>query len=214
MKLLLATRSEGKFRELEQLFADTPIQLLSLRDLRVSTSAAEEGLETSTRLVDNALAKARYFHGLTGLPTLADDSGLAVDALDGEPGVRSKRYAPPELQAELGESEANMLCLLRALEAVADAERTAHFDCAMALVLDDEEQVFDGRVDGVILREPQGDGGFGYDPLFLLPERGMTMAELLPAEKNEISHRGQAARKARAWLLPRLGAETPAPEDQ
>ena len=105
------------------------------------------------------------------------------------------------MQAEVGEDRANNLHLLRQLRDVPDDKRSAHFYSAAAVVLDDESRVFGGRVDGVILREPRGEGGFGYDPLFYLPERGITTAELSVEEKNEISHRGQAIRAARDWLV-------------
>ena len=101
MKLLLATRNEGKLKEIRQMFEDTPVEIVGLADLRVAVAEEEEELERFERFSANALAKAEYFQRLTGLPTLADDSGLVVDALDGEPGVRSKRYAPPELQDEV-----------------------------------------------------------------------------------------------------------------
>lgn len=201
MKLVVATRNENKFREIERIFRDTPIRLTSLLELGIAETPEEDRLERAPGFAANALAKARYFHDRTGLPSLADDSGLRVDALDGAPGPRSKRYAPPEMQAEYGVDRANNLFLLRQLRGVPDDRRTAHFYCAAAVVLDDESRVFGGRVDGVILHEPRGEGGFGYDPLFYLPERGRTTAELSPEEKNEISHRGRAVRAARDWLL-------------
>ncbi len=201
MKLVLATRSAGKVREIEGLFRDTPVRLVTLLDLGIAESAEEEGLEKAPVFAANALAKARHFHDRTGLPTLADDSGLRVDALGGAPGARSKRFAPPEMRAELGVDRANNLHLLRQLRDVPDERRTAHFYSAVAVVLDDEVRVFGGRVDGVILHEPRGSGGFGYDPLFYLPDRGLTTAELSPEEKNEISHRGRAVGAARDWLV-------------
>ena len=213
MKLVLATRNEGKFREIERMFRGTPIRLVNLTDLGVEPSRDEEGLESAPLFAANALAKAGYFNGRTGLPTLADDSGLRVDALNGAPGARSKRYAPPEMQGELGVDRANILHLLRQLRDVPDEERTAHFYCAVAVVLDEGSRVFGGRVDGVILREPRGTSGFGYDPLFYLPDRGVTAAELSPEEKNEISHRGRAVRAARDWLL-NLVSETQAEKKQ
>lgn len=214
MKLVLATRNPGKLREIETLFRDTPVRLVSLNDLGLETRREEEELEVHSSFAANAMAKARHFHDRTGLPMLAEDSGLCVDALNGAPGVRSKRYAPPQMQARYGEDRANNLHLLRQLRDVADDRRAAHFYCVAALVLDDEARVFGGRVDGVILREPRGDGGFGYDPLFWLPERGRTTAELRLAEKNEVSHRGQAVRAARDWLLEQLANETHSGRDQ
>ncbi|NIR43208.1 MAG: RdgB/HAM1 family non-canonical purine NTP pyrophosphatase [Gemmatimonadetes bacterium] len=214
MKLALATRNPGKLREIEPLFRDTPVRLVTLNDLGVERRPEEERLEAHPGFAANAMAKARYFHDRTGLPMMAEDSGLCVDALDGAPGPRSRRYAPPEMQARYGEDRANNLHLLRQLRNVPEHERTAHFYCAVAVVLPDEARVFGGRVDGVILKEPLGEGGFGYDPLFWLPERGVSTAQLTLAEKNEVSHRGQAVRAAREWLLERLANETRSARDQ
>lgn len=201
MKLVLATRNPGKLREIEPIFRDTPIRLVGLNDLGIEAHAEEDELEGETSFTRNALAKARYFHRRTGLAMLAEDSGLRVDALNGEPGARSKRFAPPEMRSEQGTDRANNQYLLRLLRDVPDKRRTAHFHCVAAVVLADAERVFAGRVDGLILREPRGSNGFGYDPLFLLPERGVTTAELTVEQKNAISHRGRAVRAARDWLL-------------
>ncbi|MEE9133069.1 MAG: RdgB/HAM1 family non-canonical purine NTP pyrophosphatase [Gemmatimonadota bacterium] len=208
MKLALATRNQDKLREIEPLFRDTPIRMVSLADLGLEKKPEEEKLEKYASFARNALAKAQYFHDRTGLPMMAEDSGIRVDALGGDPGPRSKRYAPLEMQAEYGVDRANNLHLLRQLRDVPDERRTAHFHCAVAVVLEDESRVFGGRVDGVILREPRGEGGFGYDPLFCLPDRGVTTAELTVQEKNAISHRGMAVGAARDWLVERLGFET------
>jgi XTP/dITP diphosphohydrolase len=208
VKLALATRNQDKLREIEPLFRDTPIRMVSLADLGLEKKPEEEKLEKYASFARNALAKAQYFHDRTGLPMMAEDSGIRVDALGGDPGPRSKRYAPPEMQAEYGVDRANTLHLLRQLRDVPDERRTAHFHCAVAVVLEDESRVFGGRVDGVILREPRGEGGFGYDPLFCLPDRGVTTAELTVQEKNAISHRGMAVGAARDWLVERLGFET------
>ena len=208
MKLVLATRNQGKLREIEKLFRDTPVRLVSLTDLGVAPRPEEDELEVHASFARNALAKARYFHDRTGLPVMAEDSGICVDALGSAPGPRSKRYAPPEMREEYGEDRANNLHLLRQLRDVPDDERAAHFYCAVALVLQDESRLFGGRVDGVILREPRGEAGFGYDPLFYLPDRECTSAELSTEEKNQISHRGRAVRSARDWLVGRPGHET------
>ncbi|KPK80041.1 MAG: hypothetical protein AMS25_10470 [Gemmatimonas sp. SM23_52] len=214
MKLAIATRNPAKLREIEPIFRDTPIRLVSLAELGVERKPEEEKLEGYPSFARNALAKAQYFHDRTGLPMMAEDSGIRVDALGGEPGPRSKRYAPPEMQAGYGVDRANNLHLLRRLRDVPDDQRAAHFYCAVAVVLEDESRVFGGRVDGVILRELRGEGGFGYDPLFYLPERGCTTAELTLEQKNEISHRGQAMRAARDWLLEVLQRETRAARDE
>lgn len=214
MKLLVATRNPGKFREIAALFRGTGIRLVSLGDVGLEPDPQEDALETATTFAGNALAKARYFSDRTGLPTLAEDSGLVVDALDGEPGVRSKRYAPPEMQAEHGVDRANNLHLLERMRSVPDDRRSAHFHCAAAVVLDDASRVFGGHVNGRILREPRGEGGFGYDPLFLLPDRGVTMAEMSADEKNRISHRGRAIAAAREWLRRIAARETSDPRVQ
>ena len=212
MKLIFATRNPGKMREIERLFRGTPIRTASLADIGLAASPEEDRLEGHHSFTENALSKARYFHDRTGLPLLAEDSGIVVDALGG-PGPRSKRFAPREMQAELGVDRANNLHLLRLLRDVPDERRTAHFYCAAAVVLDDETRVFGGRMDGAVLREPRGRGGFGYDPLFYLPDRKVTTAELSVEEKNEISHRGQAIRAARDWLLARIGETRGAPRE-
>jgi len=201
VRLVVATRNAGKLREIEKIFRDTPIRLVGLADLGVEERPEEDDLEGEISFTRNALAKARYFQGRTGLPVLAEDSGIRVDALKGAPGPRSKRFAPAEMQERYSVDRANNLFLLRLLRNVPEPERTAHFHCVVALVLAKEERVFAGRVDGMLLREPRGTGGFGYDPLFLLPDRGVTTAELSVDEKNEISHRGRALRAARDWLM-------------
>ncbi len=201
VKLAVATRNQDKLREIEPLFRGTSLRLVSLTDLGLEHKPEEEHVERYTSFAQNALAKAQYFHDRTGLPMMAEDSGIVVDALDGEPGYRSKRYAPAEMQAEYGVDKANNLYLLRRMREVPDERRTAHFHCTVAVVLEDETRLFGGRVHGVLLREPRGEGGFGYDPLFFLPDRGVTTAQLTVAEKNEISDRGQAIRAARDWLV-------------
>ncbi len=173
---------------------------MSVAELGLELTPAERELETFHSFSGNALAKARHFRDRCGLPTLADDSGLRVDALGGAPGVRSKRFAPADLLAELGTDAANNAHLLALLKGTPPAERTAHFVCTVAVALPDAERVFLGRVDGVILEAPRGSGGFGYDPLFLVPELDRTLAELSREEKNRLSHRGKAVRAARAWL--------------
>jgi XTP/dITP diphosphohydrolase len=201
VRLVLATRNPGKLREIEPIFRGTPIRLVGLHELGIDVKPEEDRLEGEVSFVRNALAKAAYFHERTGRPVMAEDSGIRVDALAGAPGPRSKRFAPAAMQKRYGADRANNLLLLRLLRDIPDDRRTAHFHCAVAIVLDDRRRVFGGRVDGRILRAPRGEGGFGYDPLFYLPERGRTSAELSLEEKNEISHRGRAVRAARDWLL-------------
>lgn len=174
-------------------------------ELGIEPGPEERQLESFESFSANALAKARYFRDRSGLSTLADDSGLRVDALGGAPGVRSRRFAPPELQAEFGIDEANNRHLLTLLRDVPLNERTAHFVCTAAIALPDEERVFAGQVDGIILEAPRGSSGFGYDPLFFVPEVGRTLAELTREEKNRLSHRGRAVRAARQWLETKMG---------
>lgn len=210
VKLVLASRNPHKLREIEPIFRGTPIRLVGLEDIGLPVKPEEDALEGEVSFVRNALAKATYFHERTGLPVLAEDSGIRVDALSGAPGPLSKRFAPPAMQKRYGADRANNLLLLRLLRGVPEDKRTAHFHCAVAVVLGDRHRVFGGRVDGVILAAPRGEGGFGYDPIFYLSGRGVTSAQLSLEEKNEVSHRGQAMRAARDWLLsvPTEGPDT------
>lgn len=186
MKLVVATKNPGKVRELARLFGDA-------HELVILDPSAPEVIEDADTFEGNALKKARAARAHTGLPALADDSGLEVDALHGAPGVHSARYAIAHDDA------ANNAKLLAALANV--DERAARFRCALAFA-GDVEHVEHGSVEGSIARTPRGSGGFGYDPLFVLPD-GRTMAELTEAEKASISHRADAARKMRAWLAAR-----------
>lgn len=191
-EILLATHNAGKLRELRQLAAG-----LRWRSLDEFPHVAESP-ESGRTFAENARQKALYYAAATGLPTLADDSGLEVDALHGAPGVHSARFA-----GEARDALANNRKLVRLLRGVAAADRSARFRCAVAFVI--EGRVFaeaDGTLDGVICDEPRGDGGFGYDPHFLIPELGLTVAELPAERKNAISHRGQALRR----ILPRIAA--------
>lgn len=200
--ILVATRSEPKLREIREIMGAAPgVQLISLRDAGIEESPEEEGLEVFESFAENALAKARYFAERSGLPTLADDSGISVDALGGAPGVRSKRFTDrPDLSgAEL--DAANNALLLERLAAVPDAERTARFVCAAALVArDGREHVFVGECEGTILREARGRDGFGYDPLFQSLGETRSFAEMSADEKNAISHRAAAFRAVAAAL--------------
>ena len=179
--LLIATHNHGKLAEFRALLEGTPIRVRSLADF----PDIPEAEETGATFLENALIKARAAFAYTGLTSLADDSGLMVDVLDGEPGVRSARFAPTT-----EERNAKLLGLLRD---VPDDLRTARFVCALALVRPDGiEWTTAGTAHGVILRVPAGTGGFGYDPLFLYPPLGLTFAEIPMEEKNKISHRGKA----------------------
>ena len=196
MKLLVATRNKGKKLEYTALLQGLGIDLVSLADMSIDMIVEESG-KTYT---DNALLKARAYAAITGLPTLADDSGLEVDALDGAPGVYSARYGGEGL----GE-EAQYRLLLQELSEVPEKSRTALFRCVIALVwTDGREDVVEGICKGRIADEPHGENGFGYDPVFYIPERGCCMAELPQEIKNRISHRARAAQAIRRILQDRL----------
>ncbi|NNB99990.1 RdgB/HAM1 family non-canonical purine NTP pyrophosphatase [Corallococcus exiguus] len=191
-KLLFATGNAGKLRELRALVGDA-VEVVSLQDLPPVPEPVEDG----ATFEENAVKKAREYSEATGLPALADDSGLCVDALDGRPGVLSARYAP-------GDDKARYEKLLAELADVPDEKRTASFRCALALVTGkgDEARVEVGRCEGVILRAPKGTNGFGYDPVFQVEgEGGRSMAELAPEEKSRVSHRARAFQLMRRHLL-------------
>jgi XTP/dITP diphosphohydrolase len=197
-RLLVATRNPGKVREIREVLAGYPeIEIVGLEDLRVEETAAEDELEAFDTFEENALAKARWFARKTGELTLADDSGICVDALDGAPGVRSRRFAGQEESRGVRQDEANNRHLLKLLDGLPPGRRTARYVCAAALAdARGREDVYVGTCDGVVLDAPRGTGGFGYDPLFWMPEEGMTFGELPPARKNLVSHRGNAVRAA------------------
>lgn len=185
--LVLASRNAKKLKEMQALLAP-----LGYRARLVSEFTDEAAEETAPSFIENALLKARHAARVSGLPALADDSGLEVDALKGAPGVYSARYA-----GEPSDDTANNAKLLQALAGVPAAQRTARFVSALALLrhADDPTPVIAlGTWPGLILEAPRGANGFGYDPLFLVPSLGKTSAELAPALKNRISHRGQAMR--------------------
>ena len=188
MKIVFATNNAHKLREVQQTVGDK-FEIVSLRECGV----VEDIPENEPTLEGNALAKARYIYSRTGLSCFADDTGLEVDALGGEPGVRSARYA-----TDGHDDEANKRLLL---ERMAGKEnRGAQFRTAMALILDGEEYLFEGVVRGEILTKECGDGGFGYDPLFAPEGRSESFAEMSAEEKNAISHRGRAVRKLAEFL--------------
>lgn len=192
MRLVLATRNRGKVRELIDILDGLDVELLSMDDLGLESPS-----ETGTTFEQNALLKARTVVTATGLPSLADDSGLEVDALGGSPGVRSARYAGAE-----GDDAANNRRLISELEGVPHQERTARFVCAAALVLPDgREWTTRGTMEGRIIDEPRGEGGFGYDPHFVSAGETRTNAELPPEVKNARSHRGAAFRALRPRVL-------------
>lgn len=194
MKLVLASSNAGKLVELRDLLGDARIELHAQSEFGV-TDAEETGLT----FVENALLKARHAARATGLPALGDDSGLCVDALDGAPGLYSARYAGGH-----GDSAANIAKLLAALRDVPQAARTARFVCVLAMLRhaeDPQPLIAEGVWEGRILDAPRGSGGFGYDPVFFDPVRGMGAAELDAGLKNRISHRGIALARLRDALL-------------
>lgn len=183
MKIAIATNNRNKLKEIRAVLGGFFDEMLSLGDLGIDVEIEETG----TTLTENALIKARTIRDMTGLASLADDSGLMCDALDGAPGVYSARYAGEE------HDDAKNNALL--LKNIAGKDRTAHFCSVIALCLPDgREYTAEGRVDGVITEEAHGNGGFGYDPLFFSPELGKTFAEASAEEKNSVSHRGRALR--------------------
>lgn len=203
MRLVVATRSAHKMAEIRQILTDVEgLELLDLDEAGVTPSPDEDHLEPHDTFEENACSKAEYFHRLTGLPTVADDSGLEVDALGGEPGVRSKRFAPAEGLDGEERDAANNRYLLQLLHDVPHEKRTARYVCVACLVVEGEEpRAFRGEAPGLVIPEPRGAGGFGYDPHVLDPGLGCTYAEMAPDEKNRLSHRGAAFRKLREALL-------------
>lgn len=194
--LLLATTNRGKVAELTALLADVGLSLVPLSSLPGKRAPV---IEDGATFLDNALIKANAAAQATGLVTLAEDSGLEVDALGGRPGVRSARFA-----SEGATDAENNSLLLSLLEDVDDDQRAARFRCVMVLVdpwAAGEPFVAEGRCEGMIAREPRGAGGFGYDPLFVVEGEAATMAELPEERKNEISHRARAAALMRPYLL-------------
>lgn len=190
-KLVLASGNQGKLREFSQLFADKNIQVIPQNEF--DTIEAEE---TGLSFVENAILKARNACKYSGLPSLADDSGLEVDALQGAPGIYSARYAADENGQT--SDEANYLKLLTALKDVPNQQRTARFQCVLVYMRHENDptpQVFQGSWEGQILTEASGAEGFGYDPVFFVPSENCSSAELTKDRKNQLSHRGQAIKQ-------------------
>ncbi len=184
-KVVLATGNPGKVRELADLLSDFGLDIVAQTELGV-----ESAEETGLTFIENALLKARHAAAITGLPAIADDSGLAVDALGGAPGIYSARYAGPDAS-----DRQNTEKLLQALEEVADGERRAQFHCVLVYLRHAEDPtplVFHGSWQGEIARNTSGEGGFGYDPVFWVPALSKTAAEMTKDEKRAVSHRGKA----------------------
>lgn len=189
-KVVLASGNRGKLRELQAVLADCGVELLPQSDFAVSDVE-----ETGLSFVENALIKARHACEATGLPALADDSGIEVDALNGEPGIYSARYAGSHGEHADADNNAK---LLSELEQIPEAERTARFQCVIVYMRharDPMPLICQGTWEGRILFAEQGDNGFGYDPLFYVPTHDCSSAQLDPATKNSLSHRGQALQR-------------------
>lgn len=190
-KLVLATRNLDKVVEIRHVLDGLNLDIVSVADIGDVPEVEEDGDTIET----NAVKKARVVSQATGLPALADDTALEVDFLDGEPGVHSSRFA-----GENASYADNVQLLLERLDGVPPEQRSARFRCVMALAKNGKIQTVEGRCEGVILQEPRGKNGFGYDPVFNLPEYGQTFAEMSIELKNQISHRGKALRKVRELL--------------
>lgn len=185
--IILATNNKSKVKEISEMMSGSDITFVSLDDAGINVEVEETG----TTFEENALLKAREICKLSGKPTISDDSGLEIDALDGAPGIYSSRFMGEDTSYDIKNN-----ALIEKLENVADPDRTARFRCCMALVLPDgREFVTEGAMEGIIAIEPKGINGFGYDPILFIPEYNRTSAELSSEEKNNISHRGEALRK-------------------
>jgi len=193
MRIVFATRNEGKLREISQMLAGSGVELVSLNSFNNVPEIVEDG----KTYLDNALKKAKIISGLTGETVLADDSGLQVDVLGGEPGVFSACYA-----GEKATDDENNAKLLKKLKGMKTEERKASFFCTLVLYEKDGSYTcFEAQWPGLIIDEPRGKNGFGYDPIFYIPGLGLTAAELTAEVKNKISHRGQAFAKLKQSLL-------------
>ena len=191
-EVVIATRNPGKFREIKAILSSLPLKFLSLKNFPDLPEVVEDGVT----FAENAAKKARTIADFTGRPTIADDSGLAVEALQGRPGVFSSRYA-----GENATDAERYQKLLEEMAAIPEGKRQARFVCTMAVALPGGRmEVVEGECGGWITLTPRGKHGFGYDPIFFVPEFGKTMAELDPEEKNRVSHRGRALQKLKALL--------------
>ena len=194
-KVVLASGNAGKLREFFKILGDVGFEVVAQSDYNVIDVP-----ETGLSFVENAIIKARNAAQQTGLPALADDSGIEVDALLGRPGIYSARYAKIHNAGEgnISNSDANNIQLLKEMQNIPEAQRTARFRCCIVFMRHAEDPsplIADGSWEGVIMSEPSGVGGFGYDPLFFVPTHGKSAAELEADEKNKVSHRGQALQK-------------------
>jgi len=199
-KLIVATKNKGKMKEIRSIFNSLPYEIFSMEEAGIKIDVLEDGITFE----ENALIKATEIQKITGGSVLADDSGLVVDALNGEPGIMSARYGSGIVNGDTGatsydtgipkDDTERYLLLLKNMKGVPLEKRTARFVCAAAFVSADTRYVVRGEVEGTILEEPRGENGFGYDPIFLVENIGKTAAELTEEEKNILSHRGRALR--------------------
>lgn len=194
-KLIFATGNQGKMKEIREIMSDLDIEILSLKDAGIDTEIEENG----KTFEENAVIKAKAIMELTGELVLADDSGLEIDYLNNEPGIYSARYMGEDTSYRIKNKS-----LIDRLEGVPDEQRTARFVCAIAAAFPDGETVTAmGIVEGMIGYEEKGTNGFGYDPIFYLPEYNMSTAQLEPEDKNKVSHRGKALREIKKELIKR-----------
>ena len=208
--LVLATRNEGKMKEFQQILQGFPVEIKNLNDFGPIPEVEENGATFD----DNAYKKASFTAKVLGVPAIADDSGLVVEALGGAPGVKSARYA-----GEHATDEDNIAKLLQ--EMAGKVDRRAAFECVISIAVPSGPALtYEGRCEGEIVAEPRGASGFGYDPIFYYPEYGKTFAEISPEEKNRVSHRGRALREVAAefdkvlkWLNSRLAEVKPSKPD-
>jgi len=191
VRILLATTNQSKIAELQEMMGNLDCELIGLNE-----ADSTQEIEIASTFAENSILKARHYHELSGLTTIADDSGLEVEALGGAPGVYSARFAGPEA------SDADRIAkLLDDMKEVPPDRRGARFVCAAALVWDQGEKLFQGEVNGVILDAPRGSKGFGYDPVFWFEPFKKTFAELTQSQKAKVSHRGRAFGQLTAWLI-------------
>lgn len=195
-KLIFATSNQGKMKEIREILKDMNMEVLSLKDAGIDVDIVEDG----TTFEENALIKARAIRDLTGCIVLADDSGLEVDALNKEPGIYSARYMGEDTSYDIKNNN-----IIERLTGLVGDERSARFVCAIAAAFPDgSEETRRGTIEGQIGFEIAGENGFGYDPIFYIPEYGCTTAELSPEHKNEISHRGKALRAMKEVIRQRI----------
>lgn len=196
IEILFATSNAGKAKEVQAMFSDLDVDVKTLREEGIDIEIEENG----QTFAENALIKAKAIAGMTDKIVLADDSGLVVDYLNGEPGIYSARYMGEDTSYDIKNAR-----ILERMEGVPDDQRTARFVCAMAAIMSGGEVICtEGIMEGLIGYEMKGTNGFGYDPIFYLPEYGMTSSEISPEKKNEISHRGKALRKMQDELKKRI----------